>query len=62
MAPAENPQILVYVVIDEPTNGYYGGVVAFPSARELMIQALPRFGIAPATNVPAFTDPLSYQP
>jgi cell division protein FtsI (penicillin-binding protein 3) len=62
VAPAENPQILVYVVIDEPTNGYYGGVVAFPSARELMIQALPRFGIAPATNVPAFTDPLSYQP
>ncbi|MGB3955467.1 MAG: penicillin-binding protein 2, partial [Brooklawnia sp.] len=62
VAPAEDPQLLVYVVIDEPTNGYYGGVVAFPSARELMIQALPRYGIAPATNVPEFTDPLSYLP
>ncbi len=62
VAPAENPQILVYVVIDEPSNGYYGGVVAFPSARELMMQALPRYGIAPSTHVPEFTDPLSYQP
>lgn len=62
VAPAEDPQLLVYVVIDEPSNGYYGGVVAFPSARELMIQALPRYGLEPATNVPEFTDPLSYQP
>lgn len=62
VAPAENPQILVYVVIDEPTNGFYGGVVAFPSARELMMQTLPRFGIAPSTHVPEYTDPLFYQP
>lgn len=62
VAPAENPQILVYVVIDEPTRGFYGGIVAFPSARELMMQALPRYGIAPASHVPEYTDPLSYQP
>lgn len=62
VAPAENPQILVYVVIDEPTNGYYGGVVAFPSARELMMAALPRYGVAPSAHVPEFTDPLTYQP
>lgn len=62
VAPAENPQILVYVVIDEPTNGYYGGVVAFPTARELMIQTLPRYGIAPSAGIGEYTDPLSYQP
>ena len=62
VAPAEDPQILVYVVIDEPTNGYYGGVVAFPSARELMMLTLPRYGIPPSAHVPEYTDPLSYQP
>ena len=41
VAPAEDPQILVYVVIDEPVNGYYGGTVAFPTARQMMMQALP---------------------
>lgn len=60
IAPVENPQILVYVVIDEPTNGYYGGQVAFPAARELMIQALPRYGIAPRDDIPEYSDPLDY--
>ncbi len=60
VAPAEDPQILVYVVIDEPVNGYYGGTVAFPTARQMMMQALPRYGIAPSTDVPAYTDPLTY--
>ena len=62
VAPVGNPQILVYVVIDEPTNGYYGGVVAFPSARELMMQALPRYGVPPTAHVPEYTDPLTYRP
>lgn len=62
VAPAEKPEVLVYVVIDEPARGYYGGIVAFPSARELMMLALPRYGIAPSAHVPEFTDPLSYQP
>lgn len=60
VAPAEDPQILVYVVIDEPANGYYGATVAFPTARQLMMQALPRYGIAPTADVPAYTDPLTY--
>ena len=62
VAPAEDPKILVYVVIDQPTNGYYGSQVAFPAARELMMQALPRYGVAPSSDIPAYTDPLSYQP
>lgn len=62
VAPAENPKILVYVVIDQPTNGYYGSQVAFPAVRELMMQALPRYGVAPSSDIPEYTDPLSYQP
>lgn len=62
VAPAEDPKILVYVVIDQPTNGYYGSQVAFPAARELMMQALPRYGVAPSSDIPDYTDPLTYQP
>ncbi len=62
VAPAEDPKILVYVVIDEPTDGYYGSQVAFPATRELMMQALPRYGVAPTANVSPYADPLSYEP
>ncbi len=62
VAPVDNPQILVYVVIDEPTQGYYGGVVAYPAAAQLMRQALPRYGIAPSNDIPEYRDPLFYEP
>jgi cell division protein FtsI (penicillin-binding protein 3) len=29
--PAEDPEVLVYVLLDQPTNAIYGGVVAGPS-------------------------------
>lgn len=36
MAPAENPQITVFISIDEPSNGaYYAGQVATPLAKQL---------------------------
>lgn len=31
-APYDNPEFLVYVVVDEPVGAYYGGVVAAPIA------------------------------
>nr|WP_076389658.1 penicillin-binding protein 2 [Vaginimicrobium propionicum] len=60
VAPVEDPQILVYVVIDEPKNGYYGETVAFPSAQKMMQLALPRYGVAPSASVPEYSDPLYY--
>ena len=33
--PAENPEYLVLVVIDEPKGAYYGGVVAAPVAKNI---------------------------
>ncbi len=47
-APAENPQLLVTVVVDNPKGGdYYGGTVAAPAFGEIANFALPYLGIAP---------------
>ena len=46
-APAENPQIMALVLIDEPQGVYYGGTVAGPVMKELMGNVLPYIGITP---------------
>ena len=46
-APAERPAVVVAVVIDEPTRGYYGGAVAAPVFREVAATALRRLGVVP---------------
>lgn len=62
VAPVEDPQILTYVVIDEPAGSIYGGVNAMPTARDLMQLALPRYGVKPSANIAPYELPLSYQP
>jgi cell division protein FtsI (penicillin-binding protein 3) len=46
-APAERPQVVVAVVIDQPTRGYYGGSVAAPVFKEVAGTALRRLGVVP---------------
>jgi cell division protein FtsI (penicillin-binding protein 3) len=46
-APAEKPAVVVAVVIDEPTRGYYGGSVAAPVFKEVTGAALRRLGVVP---------------
>src|SRR5262245_27946258 len=46
-APAERPAVVVAVVIDEPTRGYFGGSVAAPVFREGTATALRRLGVVP---------------
>ena len=46
-APAEDPQLLVAVVVDEPQGNYYGGVVAAPAFGEIAKFALPYLEIPP---------------
>lgn len=41
MAPADDPELVVAVMVDEPTP-IYGGVVAAPAFREVMAEALRR--------------------
>ena len=46
-APAENPQVMALVLIDEPQGVYYGGTVAGPVMQELLQNILPYLGIEP---------------
>lgn len=44
-APAENPQVIAMVIIDEPQGLYYGGTIAAPVMAELFEVVLPYLGI-----------------
>jgi cell division protein FtsI (penicillin-binding protein 3) len=57
MAPAENPQVIVAVIVQSPKKGYYGGAIAGPVFREIMIGALKSLNIPPSTQ-PADPYPL----
>jgi hypothetical protein len=45
--PAEDPQLSIIVVIDEPSGDIYGGTVAAPVFADLAQYALRLFRIAP---------------
>jgi len=48
-APADNPQIAVIIIVDEPTVGsIYGGVIAAPYISKILAEVLPYLGIEPA--------------
>ena len=50
-APMDDPQIVLYVAIDNPKNTIqYGGVVAAPIARAILEEALPALGVEPRTE------------
>ncbi len=46
-APAENPQVIALVLIDEPEGIYYGGTIAAPVIAEVFDEVLPYLGIEP---------------
>ena len=49
-APAENPEVIAMVIIDEPEGLYYGGTIAAPVMGELMEVILPYLGIEQSTE------------
>ena len=49
-APAEEPQVMALVLIDEPQGVYYGGTVAGPVMQELLQNILPYLGIEAKYN------------
>jgi cell division protein FtsI (penicillin-binding protein 3) len=51
-APADNPQLVVEVVLQKPTNGHFGGSVAAPVFHDVMSFALAAQGIAPTGTTP----------
>jgi cell division protein FtsI (penicillin-binding protein 3) len=48
-APADNPEYVMIVVLDDPKGMYYGGVVAAPVFKEVMEVALLSKGYVPST-------------
>ncbi len=68
-APADDPQVIALVLIDEPQGTYYGGQVAGPVMKEILQNALPYLDVEPKyteeelkrddvarVNVPDFVD------
>jgi len=49
-APAENPEVIAMVIIDEPQGLYYGGTIAAPVMGDLMEVILPYLGIEQSTE------------
>jgi cell division protein FtsI/penicillin-binding protein 2 len=45
MAPADDPRIVVSIMVNEPQNGYYGGEVAAPAFGDIASFALPYLGV-----------------
>ncbi len=44
-APADNPQVIALITIDEPEGIYYGGTIAAPVIKEIYENILPYLGI-----------------
>ncbi|MEW5849030.1 MAG: penicillin-binding protein [Myxococcota bacterium] len=45
VAPSKDPKLVIFVVVDEPQDSPYGGVVAAPAFREIAMAALPLMGV-----------------
>ncbi len=52
MAPADDPQLVVAVVLQRPTNGHYGGQVAAPVFQQVMTDALAELKVPPTGTRP----------
>ena len=51
-APADNPQLVILVVLDNPINGHYGGSIAAPVFKDVMSFALESEKIPPTGTTP----------
>jgi cell division protein FtsI (penicillin-binding protein 3) len=51
-APADKPQLVVAVILQNPIRGYYGGSTAGPVFKDIMTYALQEFGIPPTDTPP----------
>ncbi|ATX82694.1 peptidoglycan synthetase FtsI [Mariprofundus ferrinatatus] len=50
LAPVDNPQLVIVVVVDEPQKSMYGGQVAAPVFRHVAESALPYLGVPAQIN------------
>ncbi len=59
-APAEDPELVVAVVLQRPRTAYYGGTVAAPVFSDVMSYALQQRGVAPTHTQPDLV-PLTWE-
>jgi cell division protein FtsI (penicillin-binding protein 3) len=50
VAPVEDPQLVVYVMLDRPTNGNLGSQLALPVVNNILSMALPRYNATPSPS------------
>lgn len=58
-APQENPELAILVVVDEPRESHYGGIVAAPAFKSIMSQSFNYLNIPPKnqnTMIAALTE------
>jgi cell division protein FtsI (penicillin-binding protein 3) len=51
-APADKPEFVVAVILQNPIRGYFGGSTAAPVFKDVMTYALQEFGIPPTGTTP----------
>jgi len=56
LVPAEDPRIVVLVVIDEPKTDVYGGLSAAPAFKEIATAAMPYLGVPASRPAPAVAE------
>jgi cell division protein FtsI (penicillin-binding protein 3) len=52
MVPAEDPRLVILVVVDEPKTDVYGGLVAAPAFKDIASQALAHLAVPPSRVAP----------
>jgi cell division protein FtsI/penicillin-binding protein 2 len=57
--PADNPELCISIVLDEPKEGYYGGLVAAPAFRQIAERAASYLNIRPDIEEKSTSDALA---
>jgi cell division protein FtsI (penicillin-binding protein 3) len=57
MIPAEDPRLVILVVVDEPKTDIYGGDCAAPAVKEIAEAAMPYLGVPPSRPHAVATTP-----
>ncbi|WP_432562793.1 peptidoglycan D,D-transpeptidase FtsI family protein [Kineococcus sp. SYSU DK003] len=60
LAPADEPELVVAVILQDPKTNYYGGSAAGPVFKDVMTYALTQRGVAPSSQPPAHL-PLTWE-
>ncbi|MBW1650350.1 MAG: penicillin-binding protein 2 [Deltaproteobacteria bacterium] len=61
-APAEDPKLTILISLDEPTNKYYGGIVASPAFGRIVREALDYLNVPSKKKIQKITASINKEP